>query len=159
MTPQAITDKLKTRFSDAILEAKIEGAIEPYVKIAAPKLAEVALFLRDDPELRFDFLMCLSGTDNGKGVLGVVYHLHSIPQRHKITLKVEVPADKAELPSVSSIWPTANWHEREAFDLVGMTFSGHPDLRRILLPEDYPGHPLRKDFKVPEFYQGMKVPY
>lgn len=101
MTPQAITDKLKARFSEAILEVKIEGVIDPYMKLAPSKLAEVSLFLRDDPELQFDFLMCLSGTDNGKGLLGVVYNLHSITQRHKITLKVEVPADKAELPSVS----------------------------------------------------------
>jgi NADH-quinone oxidoreductase subunit C len=159
MTPQDISEKLKAAFSDAILEVKIEGAIDPYVKITASKLADVALFLRDDPEMQFDFLMCLSGVDNGKGLLGVVYNLHSITKRHKITLKAEVPADKAELPSVSSLWPTANWHEREAFDLFGIKFTGHPDLRRILLPEDYPGYPLRKDFKVPEFYQGMKVPY
>jgi len=159
MTPQEIADKLKAGFSEAILEVKIEGAIDPYVKIAASKLADLALFLRDDPETQFDFLMCLSGMDNGKGLLGGVYNLYSITKRHKITLKVEVPADKAEIPSVSSLWPTANWHEREAYDLFGIRFTGHPDLRRILLPEDYPGHPLRKDFKVPEFYQGMKVPY
>ena len=76
-----------------------------------------------------------------------------------VEAKTEVPRDAATVPTVSAIWPTANWHEREAYDMVGITFAGHPDHRRILLPEDYPGHPLRKDFKVPEFYQGMKVPY
>ena len=111
------------------------------------------------PELQFDYLMCLSGIDNGKNILGVVYHLSSMQHRHKITVKVEVPADKPDVPSVSSIWPTANWHEREAYDLIGIKFIGHPDLRRMLLPEDWEGHPLRKDYKVPEFYQGMKVPY
>ena len=159
MTIQEISEKLKAKFTDAILEVKIEGAIEPYVKVAPAKILEVAAFLHDDTDLQFDYLMCLSGTDNGKGMLGVVYHAHSVSKRHKITIKVEVPADKAEIPSVCTVWPTANWHEREAFDMFGITFAGHPDMRRILLPDDYPGHPLRKDFKVPEFYQGMKVPY
>jgi NADH-quinone oxidoreductase subunit C len=103
--------------------------------------------------------MCLSGVDYAKDVLGVVYHLCSMTKRHKITLKADVPAADPRLPSVVSVWPSAGWHEREAYDMFGILFTGHPDLRRILLPEDYPGHPLRKDFKVPEFYQGMKVPY
>jgi NADH-quinone oxidoreductase subunit C len=164
MTPQAISEKLTAQFpsqegAGVVIEAKIDGAIDPYLKITPAMIAEVATFLRDDAELQFDFLMCLSGVDYTKGMLGVVYHLYSMTMRHKITLKVDVPVDKAELPSVTIVWPGANWHEREAFDLFGISFTGHPDLRRILLPEDYPGHPLRKDFKVPEFYQGMKVPY
>jgi NADH-quinone oxidoreductase subunit C len=80
-------------------------------------------------------------------------------KRHEICLKVDVAVATPEVPSVSSIWPTANWHEREAFDMFGIVFTGHPDLRRILCPDDWDGFPLRKDFKVPEFYQGMKVPY
>jgi len=159
MTPQQISEKLKAQFSDKILEAKVEGVLEPYIKVSASSVKEIAIALRQDPEFQFDYLMCLSGVDNGKNILSVVYHLSSMQQRHKITLKVEVPADKPEVPSVSSIWPTANWHEREAYDLIGIKFIGHPDLRRMLLPEDWDGHPLRKDYKVPEFYQGMKVPY
>jgi len=159
MTPQEISEKLKTQFTDAIIESKIDGVIQPYIKVAPSKVNEIAFFLRDDVDLSFDFLMCLSGMDYGKNVLGVVYHLDSTTKRHKITLKVEVPAEKAEVPSIAEVWATANWHEREAYDMYGIVFSGHPDLRRMLLPEDYPGHPLRKDFKVPEFYQGMKVPY
>jgi NADH-quinone oxidoreductase subunit C len=92
-------------------------------------------------------------------MLGVVYHCYSMTKRHKICLKVDVPVAAPEIPSVASIWPTANWHEREAYDMFGVVFTGHPDLRRILCPEDWDGFPLRKDFKVPEFYQGMKVPY
>ena len=159
MTPQQISEKLKAQFSDKILESKIEGVLEPYIKVSASSVKEIATALRQDPEFQFDYLMCLSGVDNGKNILSVVYHLSSMQHRHKITVKVEVPVDKPEVPSVSSIWPTANWHEREAYDLIGIKFTGHPDLRRMLLPEDWDGHPLRKDYKVPEFYQGMKVPY
>ena len=159
MTPQEISEKLKSQFGDAILDTKIEAVLDPYVKVAPASIKNVALFLRDNPDLQFDYLMCLSGVDNGKDILGVVYHLSSMTKRHKITIKVEVPKAQTEVPSVESVWMTADWHEREAYDLVGIVFTGHPDLRRILLPDDYPGHPLRKDFKVPEFYQGMKVPY
>jgi NADH-quinone oxidoreductase subunit C len=159
MTPQEISERLKSKFGARILEAKFEGVVDPYVKIDPSAVAEAALFLRDEGDLAFDTLMCLSGVDYTKDLLGVVYHLSSIAKRHKITLKVEVPAASPTVPSVSAVWPAANWHEREAFDMIGIVFANHPDLRRILLPDDYPGHPLRKDFKVPEFYQGMKVPY
>ncbi|MFA6542090.1 MAG: NADH-quinone oxidoreductase subunit C, partial [Bacteroidota bacterium] len=91
--------------------------------------------------------------------LGVTYHLYSMVHRHKFVLKVEVPTDAPNIPSVESVWKTANWHEREAFDMYGIQFSGHPDLRRILLPDDWEGYPLRKDYEVPEFYNGMRVPY
>jgi NADH-quinone oxidoreductase subunit C len=159
MTPQEISDKLKAAFGDKIVEAKTEAVPDPYVKIAPAAMLDVATFLRNEADLDFDFLMCLSGVDNGKNILGVVYHLYSMTRRHKIVLKVDVVRESATVPSVAAVWPTADWHEREAYDMVGITFAGHPDHRRILLPEDYPGHPLRKDFKVPEFYQGMKVPY
>src|ERR1041385_8228580 len=159
MTPQEISDKLKTKFSDAVLEVKIEGVVDPYVKVSPARMLDVAAFLQEDADLQFDFLMCLSGVDYTKGILGVVYNLFSMTKRHKITIKVEVPVDKPEVPSVVSVWPSANWPEREAYDMFGIVFTGHPDLRRILLPDDWEGYPLRKDYKVPEFYQGMKVPY
>jgi NADH-quinone oxidoreductase subunit C len=159
MTIQEISGKLKTQFAEAVVDVKTEGVIDPFVKIAPSKIAEVAAYLRDDADLAFDFLMCLSGVDYTKGVLGVVYNVFSMSRRHKLTVKIDVPAEKAEVPSVTPVWPSANWHEREAYDLLGIRFTGHPDLRRILLPEDWEGYPLRKDYKVPEFYQGMKVPY
>ncbi len=159
MTAAEITERLKTSFPDAVVESKAEGVPDPFIKIAAARILEVAKFLRDGESLGFDYLDSLSGVDNGKNMLGVVYHISSVKHHHKITLKVEVPREKPEVSSVSSVWPTANWHEREAYDLIGIVFSGHPDLRRILLPEDWEGHPLRKDYKVPEFYRGMKVPY
>lgn len=159
MTPQEISEKLKAQFSDAIVEVKIDGVLDPYVKINPVRMNDVAVFLRDDVDLQFDYCMCLSGMDYGKDVLGVVYNLFSMIKRHKLTVRADVPKTAAEIPSVAMVWETANWHEREAYDLFGIKFTGHPDLRRILLPEDWDGYPLRKDYKVPEFYQGMKVPY
>jgi NADH-quinone oxidoreductase subunit C len=159
MLPQEIFTKLKSKFGDAVLELKVDGAVDPFLKVSPKIMRDLAATLRDDAELQFDTLMCLSGMDYGKGLLGVVYHLSSMVKRHKLTIKIEVPADNTEVPSVEPVWQSANWHEREAYDMFGIVFAGHPDLRRILLPDDYPGHPLRKDFKVPEYYQGMKVPY
>ena len=119
--------------------------------------------------------MNLSGVDdaNGKktadadgtqiisgGTLSVYYHLESTKLRHKLTLKVSTEREKPEVASVESTWRHADWHEREAYDLLGIIFINHPDLRRILMPYDWEaGYPLRKDYKNPEFYQGMKVPY
>lgn len=159
MSSQEILNKLTEKFADAIVEAKVEGVLEPYAKVKAETIREISSFMRDDSDLQFDTLMCLSGMDYGKGILGVVYNLGSIAKKHKFTLKVEIPVDAANVPSVESVWRTADWHEREAFDLFGIVFTEHPDLRRILLPEDWEGHPLQKDYQVQEFYHGMKVPY
>jgi NADH-quinone oxidoreductase subunit C len=161
MTPQEISEKLAAKFSgvsDIGLEAKLDAPVDPTIKVSPNHLLEVAKFLRDDDDMQFDYLSCLSGVDL-KGKLAVVYQFFSMVKRHKITVRVEVPTENPGVPSVESIWRTANWHEREAFDLFGITFTGHPDLRRILLPYDWDGHPLRKDYQVPEFYNGMKVPY
>ncbi len=131
----------------------------PCIVVPAAAIRDVALQLRDDAALQFDYLMCLSGVDNNDGTLGVVYHLDSTKLRHKLTVKVIVPVDSPSVPTVEKVWRTADWHEREAYDLVGMVFEGHRDHRRILLPDDWEGHPLRKNYQVPEFYNGMKVPY
>jgi NADH-quinone oxidoreductase subunit C len=104
-------------------------------------------------------LLLISSVDNGNGTLSVVYHLESTRHAHQIALKATVSAENAHLPSVTDIWLHANWQEREAWDMMGIHFDGHPDHRRILLDDDYPGFPLRKDFKEPDFYHGMKVPY
>jgi len=159
MIPSDIHTLLTQKFGDAILEAKLEGVIDPFIVVAPHRVREVALFLRDEEALQFDVLMCLSGMDYTAGKLGVVYHLHSMKHNHKIVLKAMVTVSQPHVQSVESVWKTALWHEREAFDLFGIIFDGHPDLRRILLPYDWEGHPLRKDYKVPEFYNGMKVPY
>ena len=159
MNASEIHDKIKSRFPDAVIEFKAEAVTEPFIVIRQDMIREVASFISEDTDLKFDYLICLSGVDFNDGNLGVVYHLSSMQKRHRIVLKVKVPKDKAEIPSVEPIWKTADWHEREAFDLFGIAFLNHPDLRRILLPDDWDGFPLRKDYKVQEYYQGMKVPY
>ena len=159
MIPQEIFDSLKSRFGDALFDAKLEGVIDPFIKVTSGKINDVCLFLRDQEKMHFDTLNLLTGMDYTGGKLGVVYHLSSTKLLHKIVLKVEVPADNPHVQSVESVWKTADWHEREAFDMFGLIFDGHPDLRRILMPDDWEGYPLRKDYKVPEYYNGMKVPY
>lgn len=158
MTAQEINEILKAQFGDAVLDGKLENVPDPFVKVQPERILEIAAFVRSDERLQFDYLMCLSGVDY-KGKLGVTYHLYSMVHRHKFVLKAEVPTETPNIPSVESVWKTADWHEREAFDLYGINFTGHPDLRRILLPYDWEGYPLRKDYQTPEYYNGMKVPY
>jgi len=159
MIPQEIHDALVSHFGNAILDAKLEGVFDPFIKVAPDRIKDVAQFLRDNEATAFNVLMCLSGVDHTGGKLGVVYHLHSMRRNHKIVLKVDLTVEQPHCHSVESVWKTANWHEREAYDMYGIIFDGHPDLRRILMPYDWEGHPLRKDFQVPEYYNGMKVPY
>jgi NADH-quinone oxidoreductase subunit C len=150
---------LKTAFGEGIGEPVTDKPVDPYFTVDAGKIETVCLFLRDEERLQFDYLSCLSGVDYDKDNLAVVYHLYSFALNHKLVVKTIVPKSDPKVPTVSGIWAAAEWHEREAFDLIGVIFENHPDLRRILLPEDWEGHPLRKDFKVPEFYNGMKIPY
>ena len=158
MSPQEIHDNLKAKFGGAIPEAKLD-APQPWVRVERDKLEQVAYFLRDEPSLQFNYLSCLSGVDHNDGRLGVVYHLCSTTLKHTIVLKALCSKENPHVQTVSAVWGTANWHEREAFDMIGIIFDGHPDLRRILCPDDWEGYPLRKDYKVPEFYNGMRVPY
>jgi NADH-quinone oxidoreductase subunit C len=168
MTAQEIFSTLKAKFGDTLINtnlseaggsASVGYAIQLWIGIAPDKTKEICLFLRDESALQFDYLSCLSGMDYNNGTFGVVYHLASIIHKHKIVLKTFCTKDNLHIQSVSAVWGTANWHEREAFDLYGIIFDEHPDLRRLLMPDDWEGHPLRKDYKVQEFYHGMKVPY
>jgi len=159
MIPQEIHETLKKTFPDSVHDLGKEGTGDPFIRVAPDRIRDICRFLRDDDTFSFDVLMCLSGVDRTGGTLEVVYNLDSMAKGHKVTLKVSVPADNPECQSVESVWKTANWHEREAYDLFGIQFTGHPDPRRILLPDDWIGHPLRKDYRLPEYYRGMKVPY
>jgi len=172
MDTPAILEKLKQHFGPRITGSNLE-AIDPWVEVAPGALPDVCRFLRDEPELRFNMLHCISGvdylqTDPKKKPewgphLEVMYHLSSLIHRHRLVLKVLLPRWKdnverelPEVPSVSGIWKTALWHEREVYDLSGVRFQGHPDLRRILCPEDWVGHPLRKDYQMPLEYHGIR---
>lgn len=159
--PEEILQILKENFPESNLELKTDQPTEA-ILIASPlEIDKLSLFLRDSSELLFDSLMNLSGVDEIKAsLLSVYYHLESTTLKHKITLKVSTDRDKPEIPTVSEVWKGADWHEREAYDMFGIIFLNHPDLRRILMPYDWDaGYPLRKDYENPEFYQGMKVPY
>jgi NADH-quinone oxidoreductase subunit C len=158
MTSQEIFDTLKSLCGDAVLDSKMD-VLQPWIAVEPLKLSVVARTLREDPRLDFDYVMCMSGMDYNNGTLGAVYHLYSMAHKHTIVIKAIVKKEDPRVTSTAAIWGGADWHEREAYDMVGIVFEGHPDLRRILLPDDYPGHPLRKDFVVPEYYNGMKVPY
>ena len=128
-----------------------------YLTVDSSKWLEISSELVSDKNLLFDYLMCITSYDLGSGKLGLAYNLYSNKIRHAIEIKMEF--DQAiETPSVVSIWKTADWHEREAYDMMGIIFSGHPDMKRILLSEDWEGHPLRKDYEEPDYYRGVPVP-
>lgn len=154
---------LAAKFGEDVIVGEETGGLQPALLIQPQEIANVCLFLRDHPETYFDFLSCLSGVDyNNEQRFGVVYHLASIPYQTQLTLKVstENPADPEQLPSfptVSNVYRTADWHEREAYDLLGINFEGHSDLRRILLPDDWEGFPLRDNYKSAEYYNGIKI--
>jgi NADH-quinone oxidoreductase subunit C len=175
MTPAEITALLEQQFGSAITGKKLD-ALDPFVTVEPMKLVEICAFLRDDPRLKFALLNDITGvdyleTDAKKAVkagfephLEVLYHMSSFafPGRRftvKLVLprwKENAPGQLPEVPSVSGVWKTADWHEREVYDLVGVFFTGHPNLVRILLNDDWIGHPLRKDYEFPLEYHGIR---
>lgn len=139
---------LRERFGEAVLRHVVVAGDEHVVYVVPERLSEIMAWLRDAPDHRYDYLADLTAVDYGVGrPLEVVYQLWSIPHRRALRVKVTLPLDGLEVDSVYEYWRTANWLEREVYDLFGITFRGHPDLRRIMMPENYAeGHPLRKDF-------------
>lgn len=158
-----IVKHIKARFPDSVLEVKsFRGEVTLIIKKEA--IVEVCRFCRDDRYLQFNFLSDLCGVDKiaVNATFEVVYHLYSLPLNHRVRLKVLIPVSpgfEPSAPSVTSVWPTANWHERETFDMFGIKFENHPDLRRILTPEGFVGYPFRKDYPVdkrqPEDLRGI----
>lgn len=130
---------------------------EGYVEVPAAKILEVCRTLRDDAECKYEINMCISGVDYSKDddKLAVIYHLLSVERNQRCQIRTWVPKSDPTLETVESVWPAANWHERETYDLVGIIFRGHSDLRRILCPEDWVGFPLRKDYEFPKEYHGI----
>ncbi len=131
------------------------------IKINTEDLPLVMEELLHNPALYFDSLSCVTGIDNGEatGTLEVAYNLYSIPYNHHLMVKIELPRDGASVSSVCHLWRTAEWHEREIFDMFGIFVTNHPDLRRILMPADWEGHPLRKDYKQQQYYRDIKVEF
>ena len=174
MSEPTLVDRLKKQFGDGVSGANLEN-IDPWIEVTPDALVEIARYLRDEPDLAFDYLNCISGVDycepdekKAKKVdwephVEVVYHLFSMKHKHSVVLKVILPRWKndvegelPEVPSVAGLWRTADWHEREVYDLSGVRFTGHPDMRRILCPEDWVGYPLRKDYEMPLEYHGIR---
>jgi NADH-quinone oxidoreductase subunit C len=174
MSGQAFLDRLKQRFGDRITGANLE-ALDPWIEVSPDGLVDLCTYLRDEPDLRFNFLNCISGVDYFEADpkkasktgwtphFELVYHLWSVPNRVSLVLKLvlprwkdDVPGQLPEVPTVSGVWSTADWHEREVYDLSGVWFVGHPNLRRILCPEDWVGHPLRRDYEMPLEYHGIR---
>ena len=143
-----VEQKLRERFPDIPFRRQEGEAVRDHtLYVPADRLVEVCTFLRDDPELQFTMLASVSGVDYlpRDPRFEVVYHLLSIPKNARFVLKVEVREEDPKLPTVTGVWPTANWLERETYDFYGIVFTGHPDMVRILLPEEWVGWPLRKD--------------
>ncbi len=158
MTEQEIYADLSSKFGAKILEFMEEGTHNPTVVLEAGSIAKVVSYLKDDERFQFDSLMNLAGHDAGvETEFSVIYHLFSTELKHYITLKAFTSREDPKVASVAVIHRTADWHEREAYDLYGIHFEGHPDLKRILMEEDWEGYPLRKDYVPAEFYRGMRI--
>lgn len=131
---------------------------DPNLHVDPQVIVDVCRYLRDNPDLKFETLSDLTGLDLPKdNKIQVVYHLYSYSYRHQIVLKVDLPRENPNVSTMEGVWKAANWMEREVFDLFGVVFEGHSDLRRILLPEDWVGHPLRKDYVEEEEYDGIST--
>lgn len=175
MEPAALVERLKQEFGERIVAADPE-ALDVWAEIPPEALPEVAQRLCEDDAYDFNFLHCITVVDyfepdakkaakvDWEPHLEVLYHLSSMRHRHRLVLKIKLsrwkndqPGQLPELATVSHLWRTALWHEREVFDLSGVRFAGHPDLRRILCPEDWVGHPLRKDYEMPTEYHGIRA--
>lgn len=158
MNTTEIFETLKAKFGEKIIGADLES-VEPTISLDAKDLKEFMTFIKSDESLMFNSLNCITGVDEDEENLRVIYNLFSVGKNHAITISVIVPKSSPVVETLSSLWKSADWHERETNDLMGVVFKNHPDPRRILLPDDWEGHPLRKDYVTPDFYNGMPVPY
>jgi NADH-quinone oxidoreductase subunit C len=147
MTPEEIRGRLAAKFGERIGPLAPANK-DPFLVVPAADIVEICRFSKEDPDLAFDCLMNLSSVDwPKKNQIEVVYHLWSYAKKHTFIVKVQLDRAKPEVASVEPVWKAADWLEREQYDLMGVNFVGHPDLRRIMMPDDWVGHPLRKDYK------------
>jgi NADH-quinone oxidoreductase subunit C len=148
--------------SAATGEVTADAACTPAgIRVSSSDILSVCRELYQHAELYFDMLSCITGIDNGPaaGTIDLAYNLYSIPFNLQLMVKLTIPRDNGSVGSVSSVWRTAEWHEREIYDMFGVHFDHHPDLRRILMPADWEGYPLRKDYKQQEYYRNIKLEY
>jgi NADH-quinone oxidoreductase subunit C len=155
VTPEEIAASLQQEFGATVVETKLDGTL-PWAVVDPAAIVEVCRFLRNDVQLRMDHLELLGGVDY-KDRIEVVYIVYSNQRHHRFTLKCRLPREAPKIATVEGIWAVANWHEREAFDMFGIVFEGHSDMRRILCPDDWEGYPLRKDYVYPTRYRDMPV--
>ena len=146
-TKSPVLRKLTERFGDAIVSTHSDFGDDTAL-VRREKIVEICTFLRDGPDLLFDFAMDLTGVDYLGEVprFEVVYHLYSLEKKHRVRIKARLPEEDPTIDSVVSVWPGINWYEREAYDMYGIVFRNHPNLKRILMYEAFVGHPLRKDY-------------
>jgi NADH-quinone oxidoreductase subunit C len=157
MTFEEIKSRIAAQFPEAVVDN--ETLAEHQVEIIPKQWGKVAKFLFENSDLHFDQLECVTGVDLGPDQpFQVRYNLHSMSHRHKIEVVVTVQRRRPSVPSIEKIWRIGDWFEREVYDMFGIRFSGHRDLRRILCPEDWVGWPLRKDYQTPHEYHGIVVP-
>jgi NADH-quinone oxidoreductase subunit C len=154
MTPEAIHALLRERFGDAVADWAAPEVGDAFILVDAAQFHDICAFLRDDPATQFDFLRAVSSVD-WTDRFGAVYHLYSLEKGHSVTLHADLERERPRIASVADLWPAAEWHEREAFDMMGIVFEGIPNPHRMLLPEDWAGHPLRKDYVAPSEYNGV----
>lgn len=155
MNPRDIAQIITEKFGKKVLESFPDDK-HPRIHVNASDWREMAQFLHNDPRLQFDWLQNLSGVDYvADGKMCVIYDLFSFEHKHIFAVKVFCARETPAVPSVADLWPAADWHEREAYDMFGIDFPGHPDLRRILLADDWEGFPLRKDYVFPREYHGI----
>jgi NADH-quinone oxidoreductase subunit C len=154
-----VIERLEAKFADTTLEA-YEFRSELTIVISKENIVEVCKFLKEDNELRFDLLADLCGIDMNtpSNRFGVIYNLYSYTNKHRIRLKTFTEEEHPKVPTVTGVWGAANWHEREAFDMFGIIFEGHPDLRRIYMPDEFEYHPLRKDFPLMGIRGSLELP-
>ena len=147
-------DILLKKFKDKVSQIENSNAC----KVDVGSWKDVSDFIKNDKKMLFDYLMSVSAYDLGESeIFGVAYNFYSTKLKQYLEVRIEVD-DSQEIESITHLWKAADWHEREAYDMIGIKFKNHPDMKRILLPEDWDGYPLRKDYKTPEYYNGMPVP-
>ena len=142
-----VLEKLRRRFGDNVVSTHSDFGDDTAL-VRRERIVEILIFLRDDPDLRFEFMMDLTGVDylGEEPRFEVVYHLYSFEKKHRVRIKARIPEEDPVIDSAVSVWPGIDWYEREAYDMYGIRFRNHPNLKRILMYEEFVGHPLRKDY-------------